>query len=196
MADGQDGTPFLMAGTKEGEGHTLRGFLVQGGGGFVQEKEGLRQREGGGKEDALALAAGELGGILREKGGGKGQGTKEGGEVPHGRTVGRRGGRGGGPHGRTVGRGEGAVVLEVMGQADEICAGSGRGLEFLGDVGHLATDGIDVMDIEGKAADLQGLCNKGHETEEGAQQGGLATAALAGETNELTPTHIEVEVTE
>lgn len=67
VADGKDSTSFFMAGTQECERHTLGALLIEGRRRFVEEQEGLRQRESRSKEEALTLTAGELGGCEGQK---------------------------------------------------------------------------------------------------------------------------------
>ena len=60
----EGGTLLFMTGTQEGQGHPLCAVLVEGGSGFVKEKKGFGQSEGGSKQQALPLPARKFGGIL------------------------------------------------------------------------------------------------------------------------------------
>ena len=79
VADGKDSTSFFMAGTQECERHTLGALLIEGRRRFVEEQEGLRQRESRCKEEALPLTTRELGGCEGQKIRREGQGFQEGG---------------------------------------------------------------------------------------------------------------------
>lgn len=64
------------------------------------------------------------------------------------------------------------------------------------DIGGETTNGIDVVDVEGKVVDGDGSCGQWDEAEDGSQEGGFATAALACEADELALAYMEVKGTE
>ena len=175
MGDDEGGTVFFVAGTQEGKGHALGAVLIEGGGGLVEQEEGLREGEGSGDEEALALATGELRGALLQEGGIQGEGGEEGGE--------------GCPL-------QGAVALQVEGEAEEVAAGVGDGLELLRHVGCALADEVDVGGVEGHPEKKSSFGFQGHEAQESTKERCLTTTAFARDANEPPGVNREVETGE
>ena len=83
-----------------------------------------------------------------------------------------------------------------MGESDEGCAVLSRWLKLLGDVSNLLPDLMDMCSIQGEAADLNGAGGERDDAHDGAQQGGLARSALAGDTYKLASVYGEIEAAE
>ena len=175
VAYGEGRTAFLVADPQQGECHALCALLIEGRGRLVKEQKGLVQSQSCSQEEALALTAREFG--SRE--------FQQAGLQPQRLHDGCQG----------VAAIQRDINLQSVGQANEVCTCGCRGLQFLGNIGHLPADGCNMMDIQREPTNLYRPCRQRHKAHQGTQQRCLAATALSREANELTPAHIEVEVT-
>ena len=87
------------------------------------------------------------------------------------------------------------ISCKLVGEFDQILSCGGCGLQFLRHISGLLTDSMNVVSIQGKAADLDGARREGHEAKYSPQQRRLATAALTSDTNKLTTVHLQIKAT-
>lgn len=59
-----------------------------------------------------------------------------------------------------------------------------------------ATDLVNMMDVKRQATYFYGASREGDKAEDGTQKGGLATTALACDTDHLSTTDMQVEIAE
>ena len=91
---------------------------------------------------------------------------------------------------------EGEVVGQVVRQRDQVATFLHRGLQLLRHVGYLLADLMDMVHIQGEAADLDGARGDGNDSHDGAQQRCLACSALTGDTYKLASVYGEIEAAE
>lgn len=84
-------------------------------------------------------------------------------------------------------------MLQTVGEVNEVTAFLGRRLQFLRHVGGLATNVMDMSDIQGETTNFHGASRKGDKSKDGTQKGGLAATTLARDAYKLTSAYVEVE---
>ena len=88
------------------------------------------------------------------------------------------------------------VVLKLMGETEKVKTRVGGRLELLRDIGREASDGVDMVSVEGQVTNDSLLSFDVHKAKEGAKEGCLTAAALTGDTYQLTCLYAEVQVGE
>ena len=175
MGDHERCASLVMAGAEERQPHTLCTVLIERRGGFIEQQQRFGEREGSCQKDTLTLSAREFGSIQREKGCFKPQGEQY---LLYLFLMERE---------------FLAIMRKAMRESNEECAILSGRLQFLRNIGRLLTNLMDVMNVQGEPTDLDGTRRERHKAQDGTQQGGLATTALAGDSDKLASVYREIE---